>query len=195
VAHTELLQSNAPFADAAKAMFGSWAGRVVALGAVIAAFGCLNGWILLQGQVPRAAAVDRLFPPMFKKTNAAGVPDRALVLSSTLATLLIAMNYTKSLTDQFNFVILLATLTTLIPYTYSAAAQLVLLRTDHTKVSKQRLAVHASVAALALLYSMWAIAGSGYQVVFRGFMLLLAGIPVYIAVTWKRPALTTKEPQ
>jgi APA family basic amino acid/polyamine antiporter len=32
---------------------------------------------------------------------------------------------------------------------------------------------------------MWTIAGSGYQVVFRGFMLLMAGVPVYVFMKWR----------
>ncbi len=57
-----LARSNAPFADAARSMWGSWAGYAVALGAVVSCFGALNGWLLLQGQIPLAAARDGLFP-------------------------------------------------------------------------------------------------------------------------------------
>jgi APA family basic amino acid/polyamine antiporter len=57
-----LASSGAPFADAADQIWGNTARNLVAVGAVIAAFGCLNGWILLQGQMPYAAARDRLFP-------------------------------------------------------------------------------------------------------------------------------------
>jgi APA family basic amino acid/polyamine antiporter len=32
---------------------------------------------------------------------------------------------------------------------------------------------------------MWAIAGAGYEVVFKGFLLLLAGIPVYVWIRWR----------
>jgi APA family basic amino acid/polyamine antiporter len=110
-----LAGSNAPFADAAKEMFGGWAGDAVAIGAIISAFGALNGWILLQGQIPMAAARDRLFPALFARTTRAGAPVFGLVVSSVLVTGLIAMNYTKSLVDQFTFIILLATLTTLVP--------------------------------------------------------------------------------
>jgi basic amino acid/polyamine antiporter, APA family len=62
-----LASSNAPFADAARQMFGGWAGNAVAIGAIVSAFGALNGWILLQGQIPLAAARDRLFPASFAK--------------------------------------------------------------------------------------------------------------------------------
>jgi APA family basic amino acid/polyamine antiporter len=104
-----------------------------------------------------------------------------------------AMNYTKSLVDQFTFVILLATLTTLVPYAYSAAAEVMLMITDRAAFSARRLATDATVAGLAFAYALWTIAGSGYQVVFRGFMLLMAGIPVYVFMKWRgtRAADTT----
>jgi APA family basic amino acid/polyamine antiporter len=180
-----LAGSAAPFADAAEKMWGAWAGDAVALGAVISAFGALNGWILLQGQVPMAAARDRLFPSAFRRTTRSGAPVFGLVVSSLLVTGLMAMNYTKSLVDQFTFVILLATLTTLVPYAYSAAAEVMLMITDRAAFSAKRLATDATVAGLAFAYSLWAIAGSGYQVVFRGFMLLLAGVPVYVFMKWR----------
>jgi basic amino acid/polyamine antiporter, APA family len=180
-----LTASTAPFADAAEKMWGTWAGNAVALGAVISAFGALNGWILIQGQIPLAAARDRLFPKAFARVSHNGTPVVALVVSSVLVSGLMVMNYTKSLVDQFTFIILLATLTTLVPYAYSAAAQLMLFVTDRHRFDGLKLARHSVIAMLAFAYSMWAIAGSGYEVVFKGFMLLLAGIPVYILMKWQ----------
>jgi APA family basic amino acid/polyamine antiporter len=175
-----LAESGAPFADAADAAFGGWAGPVIALAAVVSAFGCLNGWILLQGQVPMAAARDGLFPKVFARTTRSGAPVVGLVVSSVLITGLTVMNYNASLVDQFTFVILLATLTTLIPYVFSAAAQLLLLVTDRARFEGKRFAGHAVIAALALAYSIWTVAGSGYEIVYKGFLLLLLGIPVYL---------------
>jgi APA family basic amino acid/polyamine antiporter len=175
-----LAGSGAPFADAAESAFGGWAGPVIAAAAVVSAFGCLNGWILLQGRVPLAAARDNLFPKVFAKTSRTGTPVVGLVVSSVLITGLTMMNYNASLVDQFTFVILLATLTTLIPYVFSAAAQLMLLVTDRAHFDGKRLAGHATIAALALAYAIWTVAGSGYEVVYKGFLLLLLGIPVFL---------------
>jgi amino acid transporter len=50
-------------------------------------------------------------------------PVVGIVVSSVLVRALMLMNYTRGLVDAFTFVILLATLTTLVPYAYSAAAQ------------------------------------------------------------------------
>jgi hypothetical protein len=40
------------------------------------------------------------------------------------------------------------------------------------------------IAALAFAYSVWAIAGSGQEVIAKGFVLLLAGVPIYIGMRW-----------
>ena len=175
----DLAQSTAPFADAGTLIWGRWAGSFIAAGAAISAFGALNGWILLQGQMPRAAALDGLFPQVFKKLSRRGTPVPGLVISSLLITGLMALNYTASLVEQFTFIILLATLSTLIPYVFSAVAELVIFVRDRESFSGERLAGGSVIAVLALLYSLWAIVGSGRDTVFWGFLLLLAGVPFY----------------
>jgi len=38
---------------------------------------------------------------------------------------------------------------------------------------------------LAFAYSLWTIAGAGADVVFKGFMLLMIGVPVYVYMKWR----------
>lgn len=177
--------SGAPFSDAAKIMWGGVGGDIITICALAATLGALNGWILLQGQIPLAAARDRVFPKPFQRQNANGSPWFGLVASSVLVTGLVFLNYNASLVSQFTFIILLATLTTLVPYAFSAAAELMLFVSDREAFSLPRLGKDATIAALAFAYSLWTIAGSGYQVVFRGFMLLMAGIPIYLWMKWR----------
>jgi len=175
----ELAQSTSPFADAAQRVWGSWAGSLIAIGAAISAFGALNGWILLQGQMPRAAALDGLFPGVFGKLSRRGTPAAGLVISSLLVTGLLALNYTASLVDQFTFIILLATISTLLPYAFSALSELLLLRRDPERPRGKRLAGVVVLSVLALAYSLWAMTGAGRDALFWGFLLLLAGVPIY----------------
>lgn len=181
----QLAGSTAPFADAATEMWGGWAGDLVAIGAIISAFGCLNGWILLQGQVPFAAARDRLFPRQFARLNRHGAPAVGLVVSSVLLTGLMLTNYNSGLVDRFSDMILLATLVTLVPYAYAAGAQLMLLATDRAAFSGKRFATDVVVALLAFAYATWTIVGSGYKTIAWGFVLLMAGIPVYVWMKWR----------
>jgi APA family basic amino acid/polyamine antiporter len=177
-----LTTSTAPFADAASAMWGSWAARAIAAGAAISCFGALNGWILLQGQIPLAAALDGLLPPLFGRLSARGTPVVSLVVSSALVTLIVGTNYTRGLVAEFTFIILLATLTTLVPYVFSTAALVLMHLRERNRLSGAQLANALAVALLALLYSLWAIVGSGGETIFWGGVLLLAGVPVYVGL-------------
>jgi APA family basic amino acid/polyamine antiporter len=184
----DLATSTAPFAEAGRRVWGSWAGTLIAAGAAVSAFGALNGWILLQGQMPRAAAMDGLFPSFLGRLSRRGSPVVALTLSSLLATGLMALNYTASLVEQFTFIILLATLSTLIPYVFSAASELVIFVRERDRFSGERLAGASFIAVLAILYSLWAIVGSGRSTVLWGVVLLMAGVPVYFWQTRRIPA-------
>jgi APA family basic amino acid/polyamine antiporter len=156
-------------------MAGNRAAALVAAGAAISCFGALNGWILIAGQLPEAVAQDGLFPRIFARRSARGTPSAALVIGSALATALIAMNYTRALVDLFTFIILLATLSTLVPYAFCSVAGLL----NHDAGGRRR---PSFVHVLAFAYSVWAIAGAGADVVYWGFLLLIAGLPVYVIV-------------
>jgi basic amino acid/polyamine antiporter, APA family len=170
-------QSTAPFADAARAAGGEWAGRIVALGAAISCFGALNGWTLLVGQLPLAVARDGLFPRIFARTSARETPAAGMIIAGILTTVLVCLNYTRGLVELFTFFILLSTLNTLIPYVFSSLA-IFLIRDGTPRFQLSRGAGFA--AALAFLYSLWAMGGSGQETVYWGFLLLIAGLPVYV---------------
>ena len=171
MAPAELAQSTAPYADAAQSMFGTAGRYLIGAGAVIACFGALNGWILIQGQIPRAAAADGLFPRQFAKLSPQGTPVFSLVASSVLITILVAMSYTGGLVEQFTFIILLATLAALVPYAFCAASALIIGKGTRSDVL---------FASVGFLYALWAIGGAGRDAVYWGFLMLLAGIPVYV---------------
>ncbi len=175
----ELQTSNAPFADAAAKIWGNGARQLIAAGVIISTFGALNGWILIQGQIPMAAAKDRLFPGIFKKENRRGMPGIGIVISSILVSVLMVMNFTKGLAAAFKFIILLSTLTVLVPYLFSAAAFSLFSFRDK-KLPKRSLVINTVIGLIAFGYSLWAVAGSGEEIVYWGFILLMAGIPFYV---------------
>ena len=175
--------STAPFADAARARLGDWAGTAVAAGAALSCFGALNGWTLLAGQLPLAVARDGLFPAIFARVSARGTPAAGLVIAGLLTTALVLLNYTRGLVELFTFFILLATLHTLIPYAFSSLA-VFLLRGGGAKDALP--AGIATAAALAFIYSIWAMAGAGAETIYWGFLLLIAGLPVYVVMVRRR---------
>ncbi len=188
VPRADLMVSTAPFADAARGMWGGPAAAAVAVGAAISAFGALNGWILLASRIPLAASRDGLFPRVFSRVSADGVPTAGLVISGVLSSLLLVANYTRGLVGMFTFIILLATLNTLIPYALCSVAYFLTPGARTNEPEKGR-ATHSVVAGLAFLYAAWAILGSGRDAVYWGTLLLLAGIPVFVWLKRHPPAL------
>jgi APA family basic amino acid/polyamine antiporter len=182
VSPSALAATTAPFADAARAIGGQGAAAFVALGAAISCFGALNGWILVVGQLPLAVAEDGLFPRAFGRLSPRGTPARGMIIAGVLTTALIAMNYAKGLVDLFTFIILLATLSTLVPYVFCALAGFLMQEAPRDRRSRPSGASWSIVASLAFVYSFGAIAGAGADVVYWGFVLLLAGLPVYVWV-------------
>lgn len=182
LSNTALQASSAPYADAALQMFPgqTWIAGLVAFGAVMSCLGALNGWIMVQAQVPMAAAKDGLFPAVFGKTNKHGVPVIGLFISSVFISILLVMSQSEHLVKQFEFIILLATTVVLIPYAYSTIGEIVIFCRHREKFRGVNFVRSAIMATLAFAYVLWAIAGSGLLPVFYAVMLLLGGTPLYV---------------
>jgi APA family basic amino acid/polyamine antiporter len=179
-----LSKSPTPFADAMMVMTGETGSYIVAGGAAIAAFGALNGWILIQSQIAKAISQDGLFPKIFQKESKKGVPLWGLIIGGILSSIVMLMNYSEGLVEQFKFIILLSTLCTLVPYLFTAAAYVAIsLERDKTKKPKTSIFV---LGGLTFAYSIWAIFGAGEKAVFWGFILLMIGTPFYVYLKWKQ---------
>ena len=177
VPQARLAASNAPFADAAEVLFGAGTGTLVAVFAAISAYGALNGWILLQGELPSVMARDGLFPRAFGTLSRRGTPVTALVATSLLVSGLVLTNVHKGLVEVFTFMIRISTTATLVAYLSCSLALLVLLRRG--QVVSRSVAWLAAAGAVGAAYSLWAIAGAGRDAVLWGTALILAAIPVY----------------
>jgi APA family basic amino acid/polyamine antiporter len=178
-----LAGSSAPFADAGRAIWGGWAGAFMGLGAIVSCVGCLNGWILVQGQIPMAMARDGLFPALFARTRADGTPAIALVVSSGIATVLLVSSFTGTLVELYTKTVLLATLTAVVPYLFGAMTELRLALAQEGENGTTGVPKAAGALVIpsgAFLYAMWAVIGAGQETVYLGFILLLAGLPVYV---------------
>ena len=180
----QLMTSPAPFAEAGKIIGGEYTGYFVAAGAAISAIGALNGWILIAGQLPMATARDNMFPRVFKKQNNKEAPYLGLIIGSVLSSIVMLMNFSEGLVDQFEFIALLTTLTALIPYLFVAAAYVII--TINKGVFLNNKFKISLLSILGFAYSFWAIYGSGSDTVFYGFLLLLAGVPFYVMMKWNQ---------
>jgi APA family basic amino acid/polyamine antiporter len=178
----QLAESPAPFADAATAMWGPWAGGVLGVAVMISSIGALNGWTLLMGQVPMAAAQDGLFPAMFGRVSARGVPAFGIVVSASLATalLLIQASGGTRMAGFYSAVVNLSTMTAVVPYVFCAGAAVILTR-------RATGTLHVSpIDLIAYAFSLFTVWGCGAEAVLYGFLLLMLGIPFYVRTVRER---------
>ena len=99
-----------------------------------------------------------------------------------LASILVSMNYTRGLVKMFSFIIMLATLTTLVPYVISSLVEIVLYLRKKKKYQENQLYMAIFISIPAFLYSIWAVSGLGISGIFWGIILLLIGIPIYFYI-------------
>jgi APA family basic amino acid/polyamine antiporter len=181
VPREQLAGSIAPFADVARLLWGSWAAWLVSIAVVVSTIGSLNGWTLLMGQVPMAAADDGLFPRFFGRRSAQGVPAVGIVASAGFASGLVLVQAAggAGFAKIYALIIGLATLTAAIPYALCAlAGTLIGLRQGN--LTAMRI---SAVEVIAFIFSIFVIYGCGPEAVLYGLILLLLGIPVYV---WQR---------
>lgn len=167
--------SPAPFAEFVNVFAGTNAGLAIAAVGAISALGALNGWIMCQAELPAAMARDGLFPAFMGKAAANGTPRNAHLFTSSLLSVVILMNSSRSMSAMFEFLILLTTAIVLVMYFGCTAAAFRLVKRGEMTVGKG----FRPILLFAALYSCWTIYGAGAEALLWGFALLLAGFPIF----------------
>lgn len=186
----KLAHSTFPFAVAAQVILGKWGAWIIGAGAVISCLGALNGWTLLQGQVPMAAADDKLFPHIFSKRNKAGVPIYGLIITSILITIMLALTTSPNLVNEFRLVILMATFASVIAYLYTAIAEIIILKRRENTAKRK---LHFFIAIVTCVYIFWIISSVGKDIISYGMILLLLSFPLYTLTTFRKNRSTSKK--
>ena len=179
--------SPAPFADAISPVLGPAAATLIAVFAVISALGCLNGWVLCSGEVPLALARSGIFPRWLGVTTSIGTPVRAQIVSTLMATALIASNYSRSMASLFSFVILVTTVVSLVLYFACAASALSMIARGRVRAP-----LLATTAVLGLIFSVWAMWGAGAEATLWGLSLLATGLPIWALMRFSRGRETNR---
>lgn len=181
VPRPQLVNSTAPFSDAAGLMWGPWASGVVSVAVMVSSIGALNGWTLLMGQVPMAAANDHLFPQVFGRLSSHNVPALGITLSAALATGLVLIQAAgrPGFAAIYTLLVGLATMTGVIAYVFCALADgLISGGTEGDRIPRI-----GFIEGAAFTFSVFIVYGCGAIPVLYGLVLLLLGIPVYV---WQR---------
>lgn len=158
--------ANAPVALFVETFWGRGAGLAVAGFAAVAAIGALNGWVLLQGEVPLGMARGGVIPASVGRTNARDVPVGALVASSVLASILVLSNVSRDTSAIYDFMLRVTTAATLWFYAGACVSALVI-------------GVARPAALVGLIFALWAIWGAGTEAVVLSLALMATAVPLY----------------
>lgn len=162
----ELTNSNAPVALFISQHWGNWAGQAVAAFAVISTVGCLNVWVLLQSEIPLGLARAGQLPGWFGRTNTRDIAAFPLVLGSALTCLLLLAGSWRNGAALMDFMLRLTAASGLWIYAFAGLAAL-----------KAR--VRPLLAALALIFSLAMVAGSGAEAAVLSIALMAVALPLY----------------
>lgn len=173
-----LLNSKAPYAEAAHQIFGGSWSVPVAIAAVISCLGTLNGWTLIVGRIPYGAAQDGLFPKLFLRTTSQGTPHWGVLISAFCSLPLLALSLQNTLMEQFHFIVDVAVTLILLIYAVSVLAYIkICLRDGQFKGWKVFLGVSS------LLFSGWALWAVSLKMLLLSLSILIFGIPMRLWMT------------
>jgi APA family basic amino acid/polyamine antiporter len=182
VPREQLEVSVSPFSDAARVLWGQWGATAISVAIMLSAIGALNGWTLLMGQVPMAAARDGLFPSIFGRLSARGVPALGISISAVFATILVLTQVAGSpgFSAFYNLVVGLSTMAAVIPYAFCALATGLVAAYAAGGGPVPRLTI---IEVTAFIFAVFTLYGCGAEPVLYGLIMLVLGIPVFV---WQR---------
>lgn len=169
---TEVAASPAPIALFVARFWGETASQALAAFAIIAVIGCLNCWVLIQGEHPLSLARAGLLPQSLAVTNKHDVPVRVVLLGSFCTSVLLISSVSAD-GGLLTFLLNLTSAASLIFYIGCCLAAL-------------RLRVAPVLAVVGIAFGIWALIGSGSGALLS-LVLMAAALPLY---WWTRRGLS-----
>lgn len=160
--------SAAPFADALATKWGETAAILAALGMAISAFGCLNGGVMVAGELSYSMALRGDLPKALAQTRGINTPVVSQLVGSLIAIALVLLNSSKTTAGLFTFVVLLSTVGALVIYLVGSLAAL-------------RLRPSAPAMLVILVgigFSLFAFYGAGLEANLWGLALVGGGFAI-----------------
>jgi len=172
----DLARSQRPLADAAVATFGAHGASLVALGALLSIAGTLNSITFATPRLLFAMSEQHQLPAVFARTH----PRYRTPTVSTLVTAAVAL--TLTLLSTFLSALTISTVTRLIAYAVTCAALPALRRRTHT-AAPVRVPAGSSIAALALVLTVWLLSGSSWPEIRLVLVTVVIGVVIYVPCT------------
>lgn len=144
--------SGAPISLFFSQFIGVRAGALVALFAAISIIGALNGWILINAELPLGMARDGVLPRALAWTSRREVPIPLLIATTSLSTLMVLAGLLRSTSGLLDTMVLLTTASVLWLFVGCCAAA-------------YRLNLARPLTLASLAFSFWVLYGTGWSVI------------------------------
>jgi basic amino acid/polyamine antiporter, APA family len=180
-----LMNSQAPYVDAAKVMFGGSWHCMIALAAFISCIGTLNAWVLTSGQIAAEASKEGLFPSFFAKSNKSGSPYISLLIALVCTQILLFLTLTPNILQQLNTIIDLSV--SIFLFIYLACGFAFLKMLFQKQITSERPKLYAMIALLACLFCIWVLAFTSWKNLLLCSLFVISGLPIYL---WQRKKLS-----
>jgi len=180
---------SSPLSDVAKGAGYGLLAAVITIGAIISTAGAGSDWVLFQGRIPYAMADDGLFPKAMVRVNSRyGTPALSIIFASVLTGII------QVLFPYFPNVVLLASITTLIPYAAASVSLAILRKSPQLGTADHfRLPGGMVFSFLGFVLSSVLIYWATWPLTLVGAILTLIGFPLYLfaknkKMEWRRQA-------
>jgi len=152
-----------------EAAVGTWGSVFVSAGLIVSVMGAYLAWALMSSEVLFMAAKTGDMPRFLARTNAAGVPSAALLLTTVLTqVILLAVVFVS---DALNFALDLTAALSLIPYLFVAAYALKLAWTRETYEAGTGRPKDLVISVLATGYTIFLIFAAGPKFLLLSFVI------------------------
>lgn len=173
VPNPDLANASAPFAMVYAQMFNDSVGNIIMALAVIACVGSLLGWQFTLAETAKVTAGQGLFPRLFTRTTARGVPLAGMLTCAVLQSLIALSTLSPNASAQFSKLVNLAAVTNIIPYITSLTGLLVIMYKAQVEMAIFRR--NAAIMVLAVCYCFYALYASGLEAVFGAALIMALG--------------------
>ena len=149
---------------------GPWGSVFVAVGLIISVLGAYLAWTLMAAEVLFVAAKDRDMPRFLARQSDKDVPLNALLLSTSLSSLVLILTYFSE--GAFDFALDLTAVMTLIPFLLAAlyAVKLRATRETYADATASTLRGDLVVAVLATTYTACLVFAAGLDLLLVSFL-------------------------
>ncbi|MCT2023912.1 amino acid permease [Corynebacterium sanguinis] len=182
-----------------EAVVGPWGGALISIGLCLSVLGAYVSWQMLCAEPIVMMANDGLLPTRLGRTNSAGAPVIAQLISTAVIQAFVIIFYVSE--ASYTSMVQLATIMYLLPYIFSAL-YLVLLavrgkglthphagtRFDDSgpAVAASSNRVHIAVGVLGVIYSLWLIYAADPVYVLFGALAVIPGLVPYVLTRLSR---------